>query len=345
MNIAQRFLLLGVWLALLSACQSAPAATRLPDFPTPQPPGLSPAHPLPAGQPIQTEHWTVEVRQFFRGEKAWEMLSAVNQYNKPPAPGEEYVLIQFYLQNNSADPEEKSIGLGLTGSRRVQYDSFAADLMTPEPYLRSSLPGGAEMEGWYAYRIAPDETDLLLVVTEWFNFEAPVIYAALTENAAVSVPVSELTAVQPTDVGLSLAEPAPYQTMVTTDDWQVEIMDFVSGEAAWAMVQEANQFNDPPESDMMYLLVKPRVRYIGLDENGRDVTPYLFTLTDDAGNEWERPSVVSPGPELYRHIFPGGAVEGWLVLQVPADNRHFVLVFQPDQETEVRYLSLVGYGR
>ncbi len=348
----RRLLLIGWAGLLLIACQlfalSSPIDTSqssLPDFPTPLPPGLSPANPLPPGQPIQTENWTVEVRQFLRGEKAWEMLAAANSFNEPPLSGEEYVLIQFHLQNNSADPEEKWLGLALVGSRRVRHNSYDSKMVPPQPYLQSSLPGGEAMEGWYVYRVGQEETDLLLVVDEWVNFEDDVLYAALTENAALTVPVAELSAIEETAVGNSPESPAPYKEPVTTAEWQIRITDAVQGDAAWEIAQAANQFNDPPAAGMMYVAVKLWVRYIGLEEGGRTVTPFLFELTDETGDAWERPSIVPPSPELTRHLYPGGETEGWFVLQAPADGRNLILVFASDYKAETRYLSLMGYGR
>ncbi|NKQ35516.1 MAG: DUF4352 domain-containing protein [Chloroflexi bacterium] len=341
----RRLILLGLLVLLLSACLPAAPPGNLPDFPTPQPLGLSPAKPLPSGQPIQTDNWTIEVRQFLRGEAAWEMLAAANRLNEPPSSGEEYVLIQFHLQNNNADPEEKSIGLALTGSRRVRYNSFDAHMVTPQPYLQSSLPGGGEMDGWYAYRVGQGETDLLLVVDEWLNYEDEILYAALTENAAVTAPVAELSAIQATDLGQSLAAAAPYKEPVTTTGWQVRVTDVVQGDAAWEMVREANQFNDPPPDGMMYVAVKLWARYIGLNEDGESIDKFMFDLANERGKTWERLVVVSPSPGFAYHLYPGGEAEGWFVLQAPADSRNLILVFTPHNRSETRYLSLLGYGR
>ncbi|HID53349.1 MAG TPA: hypothetical protein EYP41_15125 [Anaerolineae bacterium] len=338
----RRLILLGLLVLLLSACLPAAPPSNLPDFPTPQPLGLSPAKPLPPGQLIQTDNWTIEVRQFLRGEAAWKMLAAANSNNEPLPAGEEYVLIQFHLQNNSADPEEKSIGLALTGSRRVRYNSFDARVVTPQPYLQSSLPGGGEMDGWYAYRVGQGETDLLLVVD---NYEDEILYAALTENAAVIVPVAELSAIQATDLGQSLAAAAPYKEPVTTTGWQVRVTDVVQGDTAWEMVREANQFNDPPPDGMMYVAVKLWARYIGLNEDGESIDEFMFDLANERGKTWERPSVVPPLPDLTRHLYPGGETEGWLVLTAPADGRNLILVFTPHNRSETRYLSLLEYGR
>ena len=350
----RRLLLLGFALFFLMACRlfELPAAlppvtpqSGLPDFPTPRPPGLSPANPLPPGQPVQTANWTVEVRQFLRGEPAWKRLAAANSVNEPPPAGEEYVLIQFYLRNNSANPEEKSLGLAVTGSRRVQYNSFDTRVVTPQPYLESSLPGGGEMAGWRAYRVGRGETDLLLVVDEWFNYEDEILYTALTENAAVPIPVEELSAIQATDVGRSLAAAAPYKELVTTTNWQVRVMDVAQGDAAWEMVQAANQFNDPPPDGMVYVAVKLWARYIGLNEDGEGIDEFMFNLVDERGETWERLTVVPPPPEFGYHFYPGGEAEGWFVLLAPADGRDLILVFTPPNRSETRYMALLGYGR
>ena len=39
--------------------------------------------------------------------------------------------------------------------------------------------------------------------------------------------------------------------------------EVVRGEDAWTMVQDANEFNNPPANGMEYIAVKIHVRYIG----------------------------------------------------------------------------------
>lgn len=127
-------------------------------------------------------------------------------------------------------------------------------------------------------------------------------------------------------------------------------MELYAGEDAWERILDANQFNDPPQDGLVYILVKMRLRYIGLAETGERVSLYggSFTLLDSEGKIYDSPSVVEPEPALEGHLFPGGSMEGWMVLQAPetviSESR---ILFQPDTNTveNMRYLSLVDYGR
>lgn len=310
-------------------------------------PGLSRLRPLPPGQPIRTENWEVAVLDFLRGQAAWAQLQDSGS-NEPPGVGEEYVLVQFHIRNLSRSGEEESLKLALTGSGLTLYHSFDAHIYPPGPYLDAHMAGGEEATGWYGYRIRQGETDLILVVEELYNYEAPAWYAALAENASVATAVEALTSITPTNIGATFAGPAPFGQIATGEDWQLTVKEVVRGDAAWQMAQQANQFNDPPAAGMEYVAVRLLARYIGTDEAGETIGNYFFEMMAGADRPYERVAVVKPEPELDYHFFPGGEGEGWVYLQAPAGAENLVLRFDPDYGADTpntRYFSLVQYGR
>ena len=127
------------------------------------------------------------------------------------------------------------------------------------------------------------------------------------------------------------------------------ILDMISGEDAWQMVFEANQFNDPPEQGMRYLIIRVQVGYIGLDEQGETIRDDAFFITTPSGMLYEPVSVVSPEPELFFELFPGGVVEGLVVFLVPVAEEGMALLFDPvpsvRSDFNRRYLSLPQSGR
>jgi hypothetical protein len=315
---------------------------------TPSLPGLSRVNPMPGTEPASLTNWEVHVLETVRGDDAWQMIQVANQSNEPPAPGEEYLLLRMRVRNKRVDEEKNSIGLHVTGNSLVLHFGFDAGVVEPEPWLETHLAGGAESEGWNAYRIRQDEGNLMLVIEDYFNLDEPTRYLALDEGASIETPIEALHSIKPTELGTEPAQPLPLGQIATSEDWQLRVREVVIGQEAWQMIIDANQFNDPPAEGMKYVLARVWVRYIGLQESGKNISGYSFTAGFGVETEYERPVVVEPEPELYAYLFPGGEAEGWVALQAPASQDELLLIFSPSfagTEINRRYLSLVQFGR
>jgi len=314
------------------------------------PHGTTRSNPLPGHMPHTFEHWEVEILDTVRGEKAYHAVLAANQFNDPPPDGWEYFLVRYRVRSLYTGEDKKSLGLHVTGDGNVLHYSFNSSAVSPDPRLDTYLPGGAESEGWKAYLIQIGEGNLIVMVDDLSNYEEPEHYIALAEGNRVTVNEELLNSITPTITGTDPSEPALVGQVVTAEDWQFSVLELYAGDAAWDRIIEANQFNDPPEEGMVYILMKMRLRYIGFEEAGAQVSLYsdLFTLLDNDGNRYDVPSVVEPEPDLDGRLFPGGTLEGWMVLQAPEsiifESR---LLFQPrtNPVDNLRYLSLVDYGR
>lgn len=349
----QIWLWLGVLLvtAVLTACQlpvtrQTDTRSEFPEFALPEK-GFIRANPLPAGAPIQTANWTVEVLRFSRGQEAWDHLKALPYGNEAPAIDEEYVLLNLRITHNNQAADAESIGIALTGSAGLIYYSFRSELTPPSPYLNSSVAGGQSEEGWYTFVIAKNESDLMLVIDEYASTSDPLTYAALEEGAAILVP-DDLGSIQPTNRGKDAREPAPFGTAVTTENWQITVTDVLLGDEAWDTLLQANQFNDPPPEGMTYVLIKVKARYLGQNDVPAQIFSYHLNLLGDSGTLYTTPALVEPTPWLDYRMYPGAEAEGWIALAVPNDESGFVLRFNPGygvDHPEIRYLSLDATGR
>ena len=109
------------------------------------------------------------------------------------------------------------------------------------------------------------------------------------------------------------------------------------------MVQETNQYNDPPEEGMEYVIIKARVRYIGTEDETMNMNAFDFQTTGSEGVLYGVPAVVDPRPVLDVSLYPGGEYEGWMVMQVGEDEGNIVLIFDAMYdffEENKRFLSL-----
>ncbi|MCP5100830.1 MAG: DUF4352 domain-containing protein [Chloroflexi bacterium] len=346
-------------LVFATACQVTipealtPVAEREPTVtaaPTAVPQGQTRSNPLPGHEAITFKNWEVEIIETVQGEKAWHVLLAANQFNDPPFEGWEYLLVRYRIRNISNDPDEESLGLHITGDANRIHFSFDYSAVTPDPSLETYLAGGVESEGWEAYHIRTGQEDLMVVVDDLSDFDSDYHFIALEEGNRITVNTDLLNSLTPTEVGTDPNEPARVGQVVTSDDWQISILESYSGDEAWKRIFEANQFNDQLPSGMMFVLVKMRMRYIGQNESGVNVSIYsdTFALLDGEGIAHDMPQTVEPEPDLDGYLFPGGEIEGWLALQVPEETFNGSrLLFQPQTNLvdNLRYLSLVDYGR
>ena len=265
-----------------------------------------------------------------RGDEAWQALQAANQFNEPPPDGWEYVLVKIWVKSTATDSEAHSIGSGdfkVTGDRLVRYSS--GWVVEPDPPLDAKLFADGETEGWTAYLVGQGEGSLIFIVDELWSFDDDRFrFIALDEGTSITV-APELHDTEPTDLGIDRASPAPFGETVTTEDWQVTVLEVVRGDGAWQMVQEANQFNDPPAEGMEYVAAKVNVRYISTTDKAETIGGSSFKAVGSANTLYDLPLVVDPEPTLDVALFPGGEYEGWVVLQAAQGETGLALVFEP----------------
>lgn len=321
-----------------------PTPTPVPPTATPEPVGMNRSNPYPRSQLVSAPNWDVQVQEVIRGDEAWQLVQGANPYNEPAPEEMEYLLVRLHVKCTYDDDEEHSISgsdFKVTGDRLVKYRT--ASVVKPEPPLEAQLFSGGETEGWSAYLVGEGEGNLILVVDELMNWDEDRFrFIALEEGASVSVP-QELGDIKPTDLGEERGNPAPFGETVTTEDWQVNIVEAVRGDEAWAMVQEANPYNEAPREGMEYVAVKAHVRYISTVDESISVDNFYFKTTGSAGVLYDPPSIVDPSPVMEVTLYPGGEYEGWVTLEAAQDETDLLVVFEPAfdmTQTNRRFLSL-----
>jgi len=306
--------------------------------------GFSRNNPFPLGQSGEAPNWNVTIIEVVRGDEAWQMIQAANQFNDTPVEGTEYVLIKVKAVSTAQDEEEHTIGswdFDITGSKLIQYST--APVVVPEPGLDASLYSGGETEGWLVFQVGVDETNLILLLDELASWdEDRYRFYAVEEGAKVTIP-EELAQITSTDLGISRSAPAQFGETAMTEEWEVTVKEIIRGADAFAKLQEANQFNDPPAEGMEYVLVKVHVRFIGLSNTSTSIDSFSFKSTGSASTLYDTSTIVAPDPALSAYLYPGGEYEGWVPLTIGTGETGIILVFQPWSDwddTNRRFMSL-----
>jgi hypothetical protein len=300
--------------------------------PTPMPIGLSRLNPFPLSDLIVVPNWNIQVLEIKRGEEAWIDLSSANMLNSPPPESMEYLLLNISVESTHTDSEEHSIGgcdFDVTGDLFINYTCTSAFIVEPDPQLDATLYSGGKTEGWVGFLVGVAEGNLVLVFDEIFNFDGDSKrFIALDAGASLEIP-KELSSIKPGDIGKEMNNPALLSEKIVTEEWEISILEVVYGDEALNMVMEANQFNDPPEDGMEYIIVNIYARNISSTEDSNNIDWTYFNITGNANIKYEHPSIVSPEPRLNIDLYPGGVTEGWIVLQAGIDEENLIIIFDP----------------
>lgn len=316
----------------------APSPT-VPPSPTPAPIGRGRANPAPIGQVITVPGWEVKVLDVKRGDTAWQLIKAANQFNKPAPEGREYVLATVQVKYTGSDTKEQTVSSGdwdLTGSKYIRYSpAFGAE----PKRLDAKLFSGGQAEGMVAFLAGKDETNLELIYQPLFSFDPKtMVYFAAEPGAKLTVP-ADLASLKADDQGKQRTAPVALGQKVIAAGWEVTVLEAKRGDAAWQAIKAANQFNQPPEAGKEYVLALVHLRYV--DRAAGDSTAGtsgMFRVTGGKNVVYDAPSVVLPSPELEGYLYAGGETTGWVKGQAEQGETGLMLVFRP-------LLSLTESGR
>lgn len=112
------------------------------------------------------------------------------------------------------------------------------------------------------------------------------------------------------------------------DQYSIRIAEVIRGEEAWRRIYATNSYNDPPPDDMDYVLVYAVVDLLSSTGEGAVHMSRSDWQTLSGGRLYEATWAVMPEPAFRGDVFPGGSVEGWIVLQVKQTDSEPLLAWQ-----------------
>lgn len=147
---------------------------------------------VPTGKSVEVGGWKIEVLNV--NLNATQVVVEANQFNKPPAEGERFVLAEVKL---TYDGEELSVPADLTyhavGPDGTLYDEFdAACGVIPAPLDQfEEVEKGGEVTGNLCWSVSNGHVDgLMLVVSPVFNEEATSVFLSLSPVRAEPAPTT-----------------------------------------------------------------------------------------------------------------------------------------------------------
>jgi len=307
---------------------------------------LTRSAPVPLGETVSTEQWSVTVLEVVKGDEAWTMVKAADESNHPPVEGMQYVAIRARVRNIDAEGGVRFMMSNdyfrVTGDANVVYPP--PSVVAPSPILDANLYPGGEHEGWVVEQAAEGETNLMARFDDWVVRDELKRYLALEDGASITSigTPSELAGIEPETTGTDLSGPAPIGERITTEDWQLRVVDVIRGEQAWQMAEEAHRLNYPPDEGKEFVAVRAHARYIGTEDGAAHIGASSFSTIGSAETIYGSPPIYDPDPALDVELFPGAEYEGWAILQIGKDETGLIAIFEPggSAESEKRFLSL-----
>ncbi|MBI9043836.1 MAG: hypothetical protein JEZ06_05080 [Anaerolineaceae bacterium] len=143
--------------------------------------------------------------------------------------------------------------------------------------------------------------------------------------------------------GLSRSNPYPVGTKIETKYWDIEVLEFHRGEAAWQIIQADSSRHPQPFEGKEYVLVKAKITCKNQDENAHSIYLDELYITGSKHLGYSDGIANAPEPEFYfSDIFNDESREGWIDIILSKDDSNLILAFDKTTEghRDQRYLAL-----
>ena len=298
--------------------------------------GLSRADPVPLGAPVQAGPVEIRVRDVLTGPDAVAAVLAASPTNVEPIDGSTYVAVNLAVRNTGDRPLWlDNDDFALTGDSGLVRRFLGAE--PPAPALAVTLVPGGAAEGWVAFGVPAAERALLLLfdsIALGGNWADRVL--ALQEGAAI--PDLSEPAAAPNDAGTDVTAPLGVGQPAVTEQWSVELLEVVSGAAAFDLVDYRSGAlgvaDAAGEDGSVWVALRFRIQNA---QSGGEPAFFLanaFVLVDNTGNPLlDVITLTPPRPDAAGGYYPGAAGEGWVMFDVPLDYAAATVRFLPYAHT------------
>ena len=118
--------------------------------------------------------------------------------------------------------------------------------------------------------------------------------------------------------------------------YEIELLEVISGDEAWKIVYETNEFNSEPEGGMEYILTKFRVKILETkDESSFDVCHYRFSAVSSQGVPYDQPYSIELDSDLCKDLYEAAEHIGWTYFIVDKEGDAPVVAMNRGGEGEI----------
>ena len=308
--------------------------------------GITRANPVPLGEVAEAGPLEIQVLEVLAGADAVAAVLGASPMNSEPRDGTTYVAVNLLVRNAGKNPLwVNNDDFGLTGDTGLVRRFLGA--LPPAPPLDQMLGPGEEATGWVALSAGADEASLLLLfdsVSIGGNWADRVL--ALQEGAAM--PDAAQRTVDVNSAGSDPTVPLGFGAAAVTEQWAVELIDVVTGEGAFNIVDYrsgALGVEDAVAADgPLWVALQFRVTNAAAGGAEAWFPTSAFVLADESGNAvLDVATLTPPHPDAAGGYYPRGTRAGWVMFDVPLEYTTALVRFLPFAHTtetpDPRYFS------
>lgn len=297
--------------------------------------GQTRQHPVPIGSQISVPGWQIGVTEFLRGDAALKIINDTDWPPPPLAEGTEYALAKVFIRSLSLSEDYQSLGISnlfIAGDRFIAHGDTLDGWPQPE-FLYENLYTAETAEGWVDAVVPVDESNLELVldVTNSSN-NRTVRYFELDKGSSLSL-TSNLTDLQPNQIGADLANPAATGEQMISKNWSLIVLDIMRGEQANNLLQQNNPNYTAPTQGQEYAVLHIQLKYFNPQDLPTNVGKDNFYPVDKSGFNLETGYLFPPQGEPWLNgiYLPGAEIDAQVPVIIPQDADSVLIAFDPDR--------------
>jgi hypothetical protein len=280
------------------------------------PPAQTAAGPtiVPAGQSVDAGFWRLAVVEAQVGDAAAATLAAANAENPDAPEGLVYALARVSAENTSDQPQVINLS-DFAGSGTDGVLRRAPALIVPEPALQARVDPASAAEGWIPLTVNDAGNAILWFSSPFLGGDWGDAVLALTDGAAI--PAFDPPGDDPRR-GESPEAPAGFNETVRTGNWDISVVEHISGQAVYNIAEFALQAlaggnASDPEVETWHAV---RVRATNVSDRPAFFSYTALHLADANGEAWDHIlALTPPRPDVAREVLPGATREGWAAFQ------------------------------
>lgn len=298
--------------------------------------GSSRANPAPIGETAAAGPLEMTVLEVLSGADAVGAILGASSMNAEPRDGTTFVAVNLQVRNAGKNPLWISNDdFALTGESGLVRRFLG--VQPPAPALDQMLGPDEETSGWIALSAGAEEGNLLLCfdsVSLGGNWADAVL--ALLDGAAIPDLAERMA---PADTaGSDPAAPLGLGEAAVTEQWAVELLDVVTGAAAFDLVDYrtgALGVEDAAGNDgSIWVALQFRVTNAAAGGAEAWFPTSAFTLADETGAAvLDVATLTPPHPDASGGYYPGGTRDGWVMFDVPVEYTASLVRFLPFANT------------
>ncbi len=143
--------------------------------------------------------------------------------------------------------------------------------------------------------------------------------------------------------GSTRKNPLPLGTLISIPGWDIEVREFVRGEAALNFINTADRQAETLPQGQEYALAKIFLRSTSLDDGPHSLGISELFITGSHNVKYGDTMDSWPQPEfLFEDMYTAEAVEGWIDAVIPTDEQNLMVVLNvfDDDNRYTRFLAL-----